>query len=260
MDVHVEFRHKSYLFLQQKNTNLGGYTCLVKNIIIKDPNSHHINIIGQHQENETNRSVVGVSIRTQTQLQQFPRGFGEKFPNVKYFEIDDSSITMLHKEDFLDLGHLLGLWMPRNPIVALPNDLFVNVQGLRYLSFHKNKLKFIGHDILKPLKNLERANFLENTTIDKAYNGEAEELAILNREIAMKCMAPKQMQLGLDSKQDKIYELEKRVQLLEVKVHKFETEKNMQAAMLAQISGLNQMFETLESRLEKIDSHLSKRL
>jgi len=256
MDVQVEFRHKSYLFLPKENTNLGGYTCLVKSITIKDPNSHHINIIGNHQENETNRSVVGISIRNQTQVQQFPRGFGLKFPNLKYFEIDNSSLTMLHKEDFLDLGHLLGLWMPRNAIVALPNDLFMNVQGLRYLSFHKNKLKFIGHDILKPLKNLERANFLENTTIDIAYNGGAEELAILNREIAMKCMAPKQMQLGLDSKQDKIYELEKRVQVLELKVNKLEAEKNMQAAKLAQITSIQSMIEVLESRLDIIDNRM----
>lgn len=252
MEVHVEFRHKSFLFLAKQNQNAGGYTCLVKKIIITNPTSDTLTIVGQHNENESDRSVVGISIRNQTHLQKFPRGFGEIFSNLKYFEIDNSSITMLRKEDFFDLGHLQGLWMPRNPIVALPNDLFVNVQGLRFVSFHKNKLKYIGHDLLKPLKNLERANFCENTTIDFAYDGGEEELAALNREIATKCIAPKSTKLE-SSENGKIKELEKRLELLEVKVNKLQLEKEMQAAKLMQFAGLAQMVEILQARVDELE-------
>ena len=146
--------------------------------------------------------------------------------------------------------------MPRNPIVALPNDLFINLQGLRYLSFHKNKLKFIGHDILMPLKNLESANFCENTTIDKAFNGGTEELAALNNEIALKCIAPTQTKMGAVSMHNKTFELEKRIQLLEQKVSKLEKEKEMQAAKFSQIAGLHQMIEVLQSRVGEIESSL----
>ena len=103
MEVHVEFRHKSFLFLQKKNQNACGYTCLVKTIVVMNPNSEHIEIVGNHQENESNLTVVGISIRNQTHLQKFPKGFGVTFPNLKYFEIDNSSITMLNKEDFFDI-------------------------------------------------------------------------------------------------------------------------------------------------------------
>lgn len=259
MEVHVEFRHKSFFFLNKENQNSGGYTCLVKNIIITNPIDVKIKIVGGHQENAENKSVVGISIRNQTHIQKFPRGFGKIFPNLKYFEIDNSSITNLFKEDFFDLGHLQGLWMPRNPIVALPNDLFMTVQGLRYISFHKNKLKYIGHDILKPLKNLERANFLENTTIDKAFNnGGEEDLAALNREIATKCVVPKPTTKGLTSDADnRVNELEKRVQFLEVKINKMEMEKNMQAAQLTQVSGLSQMVEILQNRVADLENLLA---
>lgn len=254
MEVHVEFRHKSFFFLQHHNQNAGGYTCLVKNIIVTDPNSTKITVQGVHQANQTNRDVIGISMRNQTHLQKFPRGFGEVFPNLKYFEIDNSSITMLYKEDFRDLGHLQGLWLPRNPIVAIPNDLFMNVQGLRFLSFFENKLKYIGHDILQPLKNLEQANFCSNTTIDFSYGGEPEQLATLKREISEKCCSAKSMKLDLST--NKYNELEKRCQLLEIKVKKLETENGIIAAKQTQFAGLAQMVEALNNRFDDMENRM----
>lgn len=252
MEVEVEFRHKSYLFLQKENQNAGGYSCFVKKIKVNDSSSSNITIVGNHNGTETNRDVVGISIRDQTQLDKFPRGFGRVFPNLKYFEIDNSSITRLYKDDFKDLEHLQGLWMPRNPIVAIPNDLFENVQGLRFLSFYKNKLKYIGHDILKPLQNLKSANFCENTTIDMNFTGDPEQLAALNCEIAIKCLSPTTM--TLDVSESKYAELEKRTQLLEVKVRKLETENKMLTANLMQYSGVAQIVEVLKIRIEDIEN------
>lgn len=249
----MEFRHKSFFFLKKLNQNQGGYTCLVNQIIFAEPNTRRIEIIGAHQENESNRSVVGISIRNQTHIQQFPRGFGEVFPNLKYFEVDNASITMLSKEDFSDLGHLQGLWMPRNPIVVLPSDLFANVQGLRFLSFHKNKLKYIGHDILKPLKNLERANFCENTTIDMSYNGGPDQLAALNREIATKCIQPSSMALDSSPVLDKINELVKRIESLELRCKKLELEKRLQAAEIARLVGIPTTVEDLQRRVGELE-------
>lgn len=257
MEVIVDFRLKNFYFLQNKLLqNTSGYTCIVKQIVFHEQNSERITIVGEHQENKTNRDVVGISIRNQTQIQKFPRGFGKIFESVKYFEIDNSSITMLRKEDFLDLGHLQGLWLPRNHIVALPGDLFTNVQGLRFLSFDKNMLKYVGHDILKPLKNLERANFCENTTIDKAYNGGEEELAALNREIAMKCIAPPSVK-DSPTESQKVIELEGRVKLLETKVKKLENEKAMQEAKLLQVAGITQMIEIMQARLDVLETVLT---
>lgn len=249
MEVHVEFRHKSFLFLKKSNQNAGGYTCLVKNIIITDPNSFKIEVFGEHQGTETHRSVVGVSIRNQTHIQKFPRGFGKTFPNLKYFEIDNSSITMLYKEDFLDLGHLQGLWMQRNPIVALKDDLFTNVQGLRFVCFRKNKLKYIGQDILEPLKNVEHVNFSENTTIDMQYDNDGpEKLSALNREISEKCRFPSKTAPADSSA------LENRVECLEAKVRKLEYDNQMLGAKLTQLSGLSQMLEILQSRVEVVEN------
>lgn len=254
MQFKVEFRHKSFLFLRKENQNAGGYTCLVKDMNLID-NTGKLTIVGTHQDNESDRSVVGLSIRKIPHLQKFPRGFGEIFPNLKYFEIDGSDIKMLRKEDFLDLDHLQGLWMPRNPIVSLPNDLFSNVQGLRYLSFHQNKLKYIGQHTLNPLKNLERANFCENTTIDLAYDGEEQQLEALKSEIAAKCMPLTFASSKLEpSDSGKNADYEKRIQYLELKVSMLESEKDLQASRLSQLAVITQMMENLQSRIDVMEN------
>lgn len=258
MQATVDYRHKSFRFLRSENKNDGGYTAIVTNLIITDPRSEVITIIGQHAENNSNASVVGLSMRNVKNIQKFPRGFGQKFPNLKYLEIDDSAITQLRKEDFLYLGHLQGLWMPRNPIVSLPGDLFSNVQGLRFISFHKNKLKYIGHDLLKPLKSLKSANFEENTTIDFNYedhkNG-TEGLAMLNKEIATKCISlPKVNGTSPNEELSRVVELESRITLLEAKVRKLETDNKMLGAKLTQCAGLTDMVEIMQHRLTEVEA------
>lgn len=254
MQVEVEFRHKSFLFIPKENLNMGGYMCMVKKIHVVDKNSDKIVIIGDHQEHENDSTVCGVSIRKQSSLDKFPRGFGLVFPNMKYLEIDNSSIAVLERGDFVSLAHLHGLWMPNNPIVSLPNDLFMNVQGLRYLSFHKNKLKYIGHDLLKPLKNLKLANFEGNTTIDLSYHGKEEQLEQLNREIAEKCLAQKATPLTAASPDStRVLQLEKRVQFLEKQVKKLEAESSILSAKLAQVTALSQMMDVMQSRVNSLE-------
>lgn len=252
MEFHVEYRHKSYMFL--KKENIGGYTCLVTRIECTNPDSTIIKIIGQHQGLENNEDVIGFSIRKSPNLKMFPREVGKIFPNLKYFEIDNSSITTLTREDLLNFGHLQGLWMPKNHIVSLDSDLFVNVQGLRFLSFRQNKLKYVGANILTPLLNLQSANFCENTTIDKSFNDGDEELAEMNKEIAIKCAFPAESETL--TAPNMVVDLQKRVDLLELKIRKLESEKEMQSAKLAQVSALSTMVEILQARMDVFENLL----
>lgn len=100
---------------------------------------------------------------------------------------------MIHKEDFLDLGKLRGLWLSENLLTSLPPGIFDNVQGIKHLSLYKNHLKYIDEDVLKPLKQLERANFADNTCIDMTYDKDKDpplKLQELIKEITQKCHMP----------------------------------------------------------------------
>jgi uncharacterized small protein (DUF1192 family) len=185
MKVTCTFKHTLFAF---SSNSSAGYTCRVKSIT--DLDRPGLRLIGEHEEGRSDRDVVGVKIENIKELTKFPRGFGNIFPNLRFIEVNRCSITTLKREDLVDVGNLQGLWLSENQITALQNDLFETVQGLQYISFYKNHLKYIGSNLLTPLKNLKQANFKDNTCINVNYLGEPDELRLLKSEIITKCSFP----------------------------------------------------------------------
>jgi hypothetical protein len=120
-------------------------------------------------------------------------------------------------------------------------------------------LKFVGQDILKPLKHLERANFCENTLIDVSFNGDPKELEALNLEIATKCQPPVFMRSENAPSADsgKVLELEKLVQDLQAKVVQLESENEMNKAKVAQLDTMTIMMENLQSRMDVVENYFT---
>lgn len=198
-----------------------------------------------------NSQVIGVSIDNLKNFVDFPRGFGQVFPNLMYFQIRRCSLKMLRKEDFLDLGNLRGLWLPENLLKSLSNDIFINLQGLRHVCFYMNHLKFIGADILKPLKQLERANFCGNTCIDIKYDKEKdppEQLQKLIQEIAEKCQTPMPM-IPKNTN-----EFEVRMRSLENEVKALKTENQYLTAKVSLIAPLEAQIINMQDRLSQLEN------
>jgi Leucine rich repeat len=211
MEVTCSFRHQSFAFKDRNNQSQAGYTCIVKNIVLNKNSG--IVIDGQHENLKSCQDVIGLMIDRIPSIDKFPKGFGYIFPNLIYIQIRRCGLTMLSAEDFIDVSHLRGLWVPENHIVALKKDVFTNVQGLQYLCFYRNKLKYIHKDVLAPLKNLRAANFGENTCIDFNYTGEEGGYEKLIIEIATKCTpAPPVCTNSPNNADDQI---EKRIKALE---------------------------------------------
>lgn len=272
MEVYCKFRHINFSF--EHNKNQGGYTCCVDNIVTKENSNGHglIEIIGNHAEGKSvkenynfnfnqlfpsgmnNDQVVGVMIDNIKNIVYFPRGFGLVFPNLKYFQVRRSSLKMIKKEDFLDLGNLRGLWLPENQLVSLPNDIFTNVQGLRHLCFYKNHLKYIGQDILKPLKQLERANFSDNTCININYDKEKDPsmLERLKQAIANDCQPPVPSMM-----RDRSHELENRVLSLEGEIRSLKAENQLLAAKVSLIAPLELRINSLHEQMNHLQALLN---
>lgn len=199
--------------------------------------------------NHTN--VVGVSIDNLKDLVYFPKGFGEVFPNLMYFQIRRCSLNILRKEDFLDLGNLRGLWLGENLLKNLSNDIFINLQGLKHICFYKNHLKFIGVDVLKPLKQLERANFEGNTCIDISYDKDKDppaKLQQLIQEIAQKCQPPMPMMPRNTN------EFENRLRALENEIKTLKDENQLLTNKVATIAPLKAQIANIQMRLDQLEN------
>lgn len=235
--------------------SLPVYSCNVNEIILNDPNSDTIKITGEHLENMTNDDVVGVFFDEFKDLEKFPRGLGKVFEDLIYLEIAISSIATLNKDDFDDLGDLQGFWLTDSRLVTLPGNLFDDVRAIRDLSFARNKLKYIGQDIMNPLKMLKYANFEGNTNINMVvYEGGGEKLETLKHAIATNCYPPSPS-TKTTHEPNNVIELEERVKVLEAKIKNLEDEKALQEGKRIQLAGITQMMEIMQARLEALENN-----
>lgn len=97
------------------------------------------------------------------------------------------------------LTHLKVLWLNDNDLEYLPGDLFEETRRLEYISFEKNKIRYIDGEFLDYLTDLKSINFFGNAAIDKVYNsafltqGNAS-LMDIKSEILIKCKPPWRME------------------------------------------------------------------
>ena len=182
-------------------------------------------------------------------IMEFPRGFGKIFPNLMYMEVRRCHLKMLRKIDLLYYGNLRGLWLSENLLTSLPNDLFTNVQGIRHLSFFKNHLKYIGANVLTPLKHLERANFAENNSINVSYDvlkDDPSKFELLLKEISENCQTP------MSVKQNNLSDLEIRFRTIENELKNLKEENQSLKSKVARIPQLESNLKNVQNELRKL--------
>ncbi|KAL7050345.1 hypothetical protein ACKWTF_004048 [Chironomus riparius] len=258
MELECQFQIQNFTF-HSHGKNESGYTCRVKNIIYS-PALNSIEIIGNHQELMTNLDVRGLMIDNIKNLKKIPFGLTKVFPNLIYLQIRRCGLTSLTKRDLFGLEHLKGLWLPENNIVSLDADVFENCQGLKFLSLHKNKLKFISSDVFKPLKNLSDANFCENTCIDKNYlSGNKEQLNELLEEILKKCQKTvdgceiDESKLEIMSLKKEIFHLKNHCAELQNKIKAIEEQKDGNGDIMSRLNLLEQIMSDMQIRMKMIE-------
>lgn len=96
-----------------------------------------------------------------------PKEIEKFFPDLEAIKIIMSNLKSIKKADLKPFSKLKELCLGKNDLETLDSDLFEFNRELRFVSFYQNKLKFIGEDILKPLKKLEDARFMYNCCISQ---------------------------------------------------------------------------------------------
>lgn len=109
------------------------------------------------------------TINIEHQIVNFlPVGLGRIFPNVIGFRVSNSKLKEVKRKNIRFFPKLEELWLSYNDLEILHSDLFEANPKLRGIYMERNKIIFVGSNILAPLKNLETANFNLNSCIDEA--------------------------------------------------------------------------------------------
>lgn len=143
------------------------YTCNVKKKIIPDKK---ITFDGKHLIPNTNYHVTAMNFMSCRVIKIPGVIMIQHYPLLEAVALSNCGLRSILKEDLKGLIHLKVLWLNDNELEYLPGDLFEEARKVEYVSFEKNKIRYIDAELLDPLVDLKLINFFGNAAIDKVYN------------------------------------------------------------------------------------------
>lgn len=169
------------------------YTANIKKKIISD--NPNLSFDGKHLIPHQNFDVTAANFMSCRVIKIPGPILIQHYPMLEAIALSNCGLRSILKEDFKGLIHLKVLWLNDNELEYLPGDLFEESRKLEYVSFEKNKIRYIDAELLDPLVDLKLINFFGNAAIDKVFNsafltqGNAT-LEEIKNEIIANCMPP----------------------------------------------------------------------
>ena len=115
---------------------------------------------------DSNNDVITLRITDQV-VRFIPTGFYQHFPFLTVLKIWSSELILIRQEDIRDMKYLTDLSLSDNHIEVLDSNLFEFNTPLIKVDFSRNRIKFVGSNLLSPLKNLLFADFYHNDCISE---------------------------------------------------------------------------------------------
>lgn len=125
---------------------------------------------GVHKVGKSFKDVEVLSFDN-TVVHYIPSGLHKIFPRLKTLKIHNCGLREIESDDLLGLEHLEQLWLDKNNLKFLPDDLFVHTRKLTAIIFSSNELEFMSSRILAPIpdQQWQLVSFRHNTKIDVCY-------------------------------------------------------------------------------------------
>lgn len=147
-----------------------GYVYYLCNgTVIADRNNTDVSeIFGLHKYGKNNSYVDGLLLTNQN-LTSFPTNLETIFPNLRHIVLSSNNITRLTNTDLKPHKLLSDLLMDNNQITYLEADLFDGMDKLITVNLTSNRISYIDHGIIIPLRMQIRLR--NNTCIDEQRIG-----------------------------------------------------------------------------------------
>lgn len=149
------------------------YGCEVRHWIIVHDYMTVSEFYGSHQGDKGNFHIK--AIRTSDlRTRYLPIQLQRHFPRLEAIDITGGRLLRLEQRDIKAFPRLKILWLPRNEVSVLANDVFDKTLELEKISFYDNRLKFIGLETFKRLDRLWYVNFEHNNCINEEVFNDSE--------------------------------------------------------------------------------------
>jgi len=167
MEVNCVFKTVKWGFLGDK------YTCKVNNVSILKPRTEITSFRGRYASGRSFEHVEALWF-TAAEVHHVPRGLGKLFPNLNCMDIFNCGLKEVTREDLSEIKELKVLWLRKNKLEVLQDDLFADHPEMVCISFWNNQISTLGSALLDPLKKLRYADFSKNIGIDLRFDSNAD--------------------------------------------------------------------------------------
>lgn len=101
---------------------------------------------------------------------KIPRIAAKVFINIQVLYFYECKIDEIFRHQIEDFKHLKELWMMRNNISHLPEDLFEATPEIEKISFESNQISSVGIGLLDRMRSLKFCDFRGNPRIDVIFD------------------------------------------------------------------------------------------
>lgn len=113
---------------------------------------------------ELNTSVEQFLISNNTKVSFLPARIGEKFPNLKDFQITGCGLRVVRKHYFKDLGKVLHMSLNDNKITTIEKDSFKDLISVKWFNLHHNMIETLDGKLFATMVELNML-YLQNNKI-----------------------------------------------------------------------------------------------
>lgn len=168
------------------------YSCIARVVFIGDVRIIS-DITSNHLLGYTNDDVQHFAIDGQVSVIYPPRDLHLFFPNLISIGMTSNGLTEISKEDLVGLTQLKQITLFKNDIQVVAADLFINNPFMTAISFHKNQIRHVAHNVFDQLQELKTIEFALNICHNEMVYDDREAVELLIFNLKRNCPATIEM-------------------------------------------------------------------
>lgn len=124
--------------------------------------NHQLRAVLGHAKGKHNVNVEAIFIQDEPEFQAIPKKVGDIFSNLKAFNITNSPLTYIVRDQFRNMKFLTRLCLINTKIRYIPEDAFTGLSNMKALYINGNRIEKINRKMLNHFKQLRRLSLNNN--------------------------------------------------------------------------------------------------